>query len=61
MRNIDNLSQKSKIEKAWSLNNSVMVHEPESTMAATNRVVHNFDANYDKADLQSVGRDNSST
>ena len=58
MRNIDNLSQKSKIEKAWSLNNSVMVHEPESTLAATNRVVHILDANYEKADLQSVVRDN---
>ena len=34
MRNIDNLSQKSKIEKAWSLNSSVMVHEPESTLAS---------------------------
>ena len=58
MRNIDNLSQKSKIEKAWSLNNSVMVHEPESTLVATNRVVHILDANYEKADLQSVVRDN---
>ena len=58
MRNIDNLSQKSKIEKAWSLNNSVMVHEPESTLGATNRVVHILDANYEKADLQSVVRDN---
>ncbi len=49
MRTIDNLSNKSKIEKAWSLNNSVMVHEPESTLAATNRVVHILDANYEKA------------
>ncbi len=57
MRNIDNLSHKSKIEKARSLNNSVMVHEPESTLAATNRVVHILDANYEKADLQSVVRD----
>ena len=35
-----------------------MVHEPESTLAATNRVVHILDANYEKADLQSVVRDN---
>ena len=57
MRNIDNLSQNSKIEKAWSLNNSVMIHEPESTLAATNCVVHILDANYEKADLQSVVKD----
>ena len=37
---------------------SVMVHEPESTLAATNCVVHILDANYEKADLQSVVRDN---
>ncbi len=58
MRNIDNLSHKSKIEKAWSLNNSVMIHEPESTLAATDRVVHILYANNEKADLQSVVRDN---
>ena len=58
MRNIDNLSDKSKIEKASSLNYSVMIHEPESTLAATNHVVHILEATYEKADLQSVVRDN---
>ena len=58
IRNIDNLSHKSKIEKAWSLNNSVMVHEPESKLVATNCVVHILDANDEKADLQSVVRYN---
>ena len=35
-----------------------MVHEPESTLAATNCVVHILDANYEKADLQSFVRAN---
>jgi len=34
-----------------------MIHEPESTLAATN-CVHILDVNYEKADLQSVVRDN---
>ena len=35
-----------------------MVHESESTLVATNCVVHILDANHEKADLQSVVRDN---
>ncbi len=35
-----------------------MIHEPESTLVATNCVVHILDANYKKADLQSVDRNN---
>ncbi len=35
-----------------------MIHEPESTLAATNLVVHILDANYKKADIQSAVRDN---
>ncbi len=35
-----------------------MIYEPESTLAATNCVVHILDTNYEKADLQSVVRDN---
>ena len=54
MRNIDNLSTAAKIERAWSVNNSIMLHEPQSTLDATNRVVGILDAKYEKADLRSV-------
>ena len=57
MRNIDNLSSKHKIEKAWSVNNS-MLQEPLSTLDATNRVVRILDAKYEKADLQSIIKEN---
>ena len=53
MRDINNLSTSSKIEKAWSVNHS-MVHEPKSTEEATQRAIHILDAKYEKADLQSV-------
>jgi hypothetical protein len=42
-----------KIERAWSVNNSIMLHEPQSTLDATNRVVGILDAKYEKADLRS--------
>ena len=54
MRNIDNLSTAAKIERAWSVNNSIMLHEPQSTLDATNRVVGILDAKYEKADLRSL-------
>jgi hypothetical protein len=54
MRNIDNLSTATKIERAWSVNNSIMLHEPKSTLDATSRVVGILDAKYEKADLRSV-------
>ena len=53
MRDINSLSTSSKIEKAWSVNHS-MIHEPRSTEEATQRAVHILDAKYEKADLQSV-------
>ena len=53
MRDINNLSTSSKIEKAWSVNHS-MVHEPKSTKEATQHAIHILDAKYKKADLQSV-------
>ncbi len=49
MRDINSLTT-SKMERAWTGNNS-LVHEPQSTHEATQRVVHILDA---KADLQSV-------
>ena len=52
MRDINSLTT-SKMERAWTVNNS-MVHEPQSTHEATQRVVHILDAKYEKADLQSV-------
>ncbi len=53
MRDINNLSTSSKIEKAWSVNHS-MVHEPKSTEEATQCAIHILDAKYEKADFQSV-------
>ena len=53
MRDINKLSNSSKIEKAWSVNHN-MAHEPKSTEEATQRVIHILDARYKKADLQSV-------
>ena len=53
MRDINKLSNSSKIEKAWPVNHK-MVHEPKSTKEATQRVIHILDAKYKKADLQSV-------
>ena len=52
MRDINGLT-KSKIEKAWTVYNS-LAHEPHSTHEATKRVVQILDAKYEKADLQSV-------
>ena len=56
MRDINRLASPS-MDKAWAVNNS-MVHEPHSMQEATKRVIHILDANYEKADLQSVVRDN---
>ncbi len=52
MRNINNLAR-TMIEKAWAVNNS-MTQQPMSTKNATQRVVEILDANYEKADLQTV-------
>ncbi len=49
MRDINSLTT-SKMEKAWTVNNS-LVHEPQSTHKATQRVVHILDAKYEKADF----------
>ena len=53
MRDINKLSNSSKIEKAWSIKHN-MVHEPQSTEEATQQAIHILDAKYKKADLQSV-------
>ena len=52
MRDINSLTT-SKMEKAWTVNNS-MAHEPHSMQEVTQRVVHILDTKYEKADLQSV-------
>ncbi len=39
-------------------NNNVMIHEPKSTLEATQPVVRIFDAKYEKADLNAVIADN---
>ena len=52
MRDINSLTT-SKMERAWTVNNS-MAHKPHSTNEATKRIVHILDAENEKADLQSV-------
>jgi hypothetical protein len=51
MRDITKLSTRSMIERAWMANNIVMIHEPKSTLEATQRVVKILDAQYEKANL----------
>ncbi len=52
IRNINSLT-KSKMEKAWTVHNS-LAHEPHSTHEAAKRAVQILDAKYEKADLKSV-------
>ena len=58
MRDITKLSTRAKIERAWMANNSVMIHEPKSTLEATQLVVKILDAKYEIADLTAVVADN---
>ena len=46
MRDIIELSARAKIEKAWMANNSVMIHEPKSTLKTTEWVVKILDVKY---------------
>jgi hypothetical protein len=39
MRDIFKLQERSKIEKAWAVNNSIMRDKPESTTELTNKAV----------------------
>jgi hypothetical protein len=52
MRDINSLTPLT-LDKAWAVNNS-MANEPQSTQEATQRVIKILDANYKKADLQSI-------
>ena len=52
MTNINSLA-KSKLAKAWAVNNS-MPNKPTSTVEATDKKVHILDAKYEKADIQAV-------
>ena len=54
MRDITKLSTRAKIERALMVNNYVMIHEPKSTLEATQRVIKILDATYEKADLNVV-------
>ena len=58
MRDITKLSTRAKLERAWMANNSVMIHEPKSTLEATQWVVKILDAKYEKADLNAVVTNN---
>ena len=48
---------KSKMEKAWAVNNS-MAHKPSSIQEVTQQVLHILDASDEKGDLQSVDSTN---
>jgi hypothetical protein len=54
MRDITKLSTRSKIEWAWMANNSLVTHEPKSTLEATQLAVKILDAKDEKADLKAV-------
>jgi len=54
MRDINKLQERSKIERAWTVNNSMRLDEPASTEELTDRTVKILDAKYEKADLPSV-------
>ncbi len=53
MRNIESLTNKSKVKEAWALSNSLS-HERISTEQATQLAMKIFDASYKKGDLQAV-------
>ena len=53
MRNIESLTNKSKVKEAWALSNALS-HEPISTEQAPQRAMKILDASYKKADLQAV-------
>jgi len=61
MRDITKLSTRANIEMAWMVNNSVMIHEPKNTLAATQWVIKILDAKYEKADLNAVVTENCTT
>jgi hypothetical protein len=51
MSDIIKLQERSKIEKAWAVNNSIMRDEHDNTKELTDRAVKILDAKYEKADL----------
>jgi hypothetical protein len=59
MRNITNLQLKPRITRALR-ENSCFAQEPVSTHSTTKRMVKNFDAKYEKADLPAIIRENCS-
>jgi hypothetical protein len=59
MRDINKLKGKTKLNRAWAVNNSLL-HEPQSTLQETERAVKIFEAKYEKADLPEVVKNNCS-
>ena len=58
MRDITKLLIRAKIERTWKVNNSVMNHEPKSTLEVMQQVVKILDAKYEKTDLNAEVADN---
>ena len=59
MRDINKLQGKTKLNRAWAVNNRLL-HEPQSTLQETERAVKILDAKYEKADLPEVVKNNCS-
>jgi hypothetical protein len=57
MRDINKLQGKTKLNRAWAVNNRLL-HEPPSTSQETERAVKILDAKYEKADLPEVVKNN---
>ena len=60
MRDINKLSDDTKIKKAWRINNIIgyaINNEPQSTHDATKCVIEILDAKYEKANLRQVVED----
>ncbi len=53
MRDINKLQGKTKLNRAWAVNNHLL-HEPQNTLQETERAVKILDAKYERADLPEV-------
>ena len=57
MRDINKLQGKTKLNRAWAVNNRLL-HDPQSTSQETERSVKILDAKYEKAELPEVLKNN---
>ena len=60
MRDIKNLRTRATADKAWKVNNSIYQStskEPQSMLEATKCLIEILDANYEKADLRAITKE----